>query len=129
MAGNGSDRREAAALGLAKGLSATDAAALGGISVRQLRRWRDDPRFQQRVQEMRSGLFTIALGKLAELGGKAADRLAQLLASSNEPVALGACRLALEAGAKLREMVDFEERLAEVERWHDEQEAKKGGTA
>jgi len=56
-----------------------------------------------------------ALGKMADGMADAADRLRQLLAAESESVRLGACRALLELGVKLRESVELEQRLADVE--------------
>jgi hypothetical protein len=47
---------------------------------------------------------------------EAVDVLRQLLAAESDSVRLGACRVVLEQGAKLRELVDHEDRLEALER-------------
>jgi hypothetical protein len=47
--------------------------------------------------------------------GRAAKRLGQLLRSTDERVALAAARSVLELGTRLREAVEWEERLTSLE--------------
>jgi hypothetical protein len=47
---------------------------------------------------------------------EAVDVLRQLLAAESGSVRLGACRVVLEQGTKLRELVDHEDRLEALER-------------
>jgi hypothetical protein len=52
---------------------------------------------------------------MADSMAQAADVLRELLAAESESVRLGAARSMLELGARLRETVDFDERLRAVE--------------
>lgn len=126
MSANGSNRREAAAFGFARGLTVAAVATECKISERQLYRWRKLDDFAARVQTLRGELFIEACGKLASLSGKAADRLGELVDTKNEPVALGACRAVLEAGQRLREVLDFEGRLKAIEARLKEQREGEG---
>jgi hypothetical protein len=56
-----------------------------------------------------------ATAKMADGMAEAADELRALLKAEGESVRLGACRALLELGAKLRESVEFEKRLANLE--------------
>jgi hypothetical protein len=111
-AGNGTSRREAAALALAKGLSVADAAKEANIGVRTLYTWRKDSSFSAMVQSFRAELFTEALGKLSGLATKAAETMGDLLDSEHDGIRLGAATRIIEAATKLREMIDLSEQLA-----------------
>ena len=66
-----------------------------------------------------------ALGRMVDGMTDAADVLRTLLDAKSEFVALGACRTLVELGVKLREIVDFEGRLAALEgKAADESEPK-----
>ena len=101
MARNG--RRWAVALALAAGRTVRDAAAAGGAGERTVYTWLKDPAFVERVAQVRSELFALAVGRLAGLAGTAADALGGLLASASEAVRLQAARAVLEYGPRLRE--------------------------
>jgi transposase-like protein len=115
MSADDSAKREAAALALARGLTFAGAALEVGVSERTLYRWREDKTFSGRIHQIRADLFAQAAGKLSQLAGKAAERLGELVDSDNPAVALGACRTVLEAGLRLREALDLEERLTALE--------------
>jgi hypothetical protein len=116
-------RQEAAALALAAGQEVKAAAAACGVGERTLHRWREGAAFRSRVQELRTELFGLAVGRLCELTGKAADRLGKLVDSNTETVALGAAKAILEAAPRLREAVDLAARVAELERQFAEEDA------
>jgi hypothetical protein len=114
MARNG--RREAVALALARGRTVRDAAADCGVGERTVHTWLRDPDFRARVDAIRSELFTMAVGRLAELSGQAADALGGLLASPSEAVRLQAARAVLDHGPRLREHVDLARQVEELRR-------------
>jgi hypothetical protein len=101
-------RQEAVALLLAAGRSVADAASETGAGVRTIRRWMAaDAAFGDRVQELRTELFALAVGRLSNLAGKAADLLGQLLESQSEGIRLQAARSVLEQAPKLRDSADL----------------------
>ena len=108
-------RQEAAALALAAGREVKATAKACGVGERTLHRWRGDAAFRSRVQELRTELFGLAVGRLCELTGKAADRLGELLDSKTETVALGAAKAILEAAPRLRESADLAAQLAALQ--------------
>jgi hypothetical protein len=113
---------EALALALATGQTLRAAAGAVGIGERTAtRRWAD-PGFRRRVAQLRGELVGLALGKLADGMADAAAKLRQLLDAQSEAVRLGACRAMLELGVKLRESVELEERLRDLEERVDEQQ-------
>jgi HEAT repeat protein len=105
-------------LALAAGTTTREAARQAGIGERTATRRLADPGFRQRVQDTRAALVERTLGKLARGSTKAADTLRRLLKSESDSVKLGAARALLEIGSKLRESVELENRIAELERKH-----------
>lgn len=116
---------EALALAVATGQSLRVAAQTAGIGERTAsRRWAD-PIFRGRVNELRGELVQRSLGRLADGMSEAADVLRGLLAAESESVRLGAARSVLELGVRLRESVELEQRLRDLE----ERSADNGGSA
>jgi hypothetical protein len=109
-------KREQAALLLAAGRSRAQAGESVGVSRRTILRWTKDQEFADRVTELRAGLFKRSGGVLARCTTHAASRLGRLLESDNERVALGAARSVLGLTKTIQEAVEFEQRLAVVER-------------
>jgi len=117
MAQNGRlcGRREQAALALACGQSVRGAARALHVGERTLTRWRADPDFMRRVRDLQNELLARAVGRLSCAMPEAAAKLRKLLASGSEKIQLAAAGKLLECGLKLRELADFEERLAALE--------------
>jgi hypothetical protein len=113
--GNSEGRRELAALALAGGRNCKDAAAAAGCAERTLRSWMADAAFKARVQQLRTDLFSAAVGRLADLAVKAADTLGGLLDSASEGVRLRAATAVLGLGARTRECLDVLEQLRALE--------------
>jgi hypothetical protein len=110
-------RQEAVALGLASGLSLAAAARKAKVGVPTAKRWSATlPAFRRRAQELRAEMTSQALGRMAAGMSEAADVLRGLLAAEAESIRLGAARSLLDLGLKLREAVELESRLAELER-------------
>jgi transposase-like protein len=107
---------EEAALAIARGVSVAATARQVELSTRQMHRWVRRPAFKARVREIRAGLFEQAYNRLASLSGDAVDRLRELLASKNEPIALGAAKALLASGCDLRESIELAEKVAELDR-------------
>ena len=108
---------EALLLALACGATVEGAARQAGLSERTAYRRLGGPDFQRRLQELRADMVQRAAGALTAAGGEAVRALLELLRSS--PVAgvrLGAARVVLEMGLKLREATETEERLTALER-------------
>jgi hypothetical protein len=91
------------------------AAAVVGVSEKSLRNWLKEPAFQQAFRDARSQVVDLALARLQEAYGLAVTSLRDLLTARSEAVRLGACRAILELGGKLRENLDLEQRIAELE--------------
>ncbi len=101
---------------LASGKTVRDAAAETGISESTAFRRLTDPEFGQQLIQARAVLWDGALAQLTNLSGKAVATLGELLDSDSDPVRLQAAKNVLELGTKLREAVDFDLRLLQVER-------------
>ncbi len=123
MAGNGR-LRESVAVALAGGQSIRKAASAAGTSESSVYRWLRDTEFTDRVQAIRTEMYSEATGKLCKIAGKAADLLGTLLASEDEKVALGAAREVLGAALKAREAIDVLQQIADLKQ--QIQEIKRG---
>jgi Homeodomain-like domain-containing protein len=120
MSGHGAvnaTKREQIALLLAAGRSAKQVAATAGVGERTIRRWlAKDPIFAARVNQLRAGLFKRSGGVLAQSTTRAAHRLSQLVKSEDDRVALAAARSVIGLTRTVQEAVEFEERLAAIEK-------------
>ena len=115
-------QREVAALAIARGLNVKTAAEETGVGLRTLHRWlADDQAFRRRIEELREGLFSQAVGRLSDLAGQAADTLGALLLSKDDKVRLQAVRTVFEAAGNLRQMTEWSARLAALEQQFEEQ--------
>jgi hypothetical protein len=106
------------ALAIAEGRSYQDAANLAGVAKKTVTRWMADPAFRQWTRELGSEAQARLAGRLAALNDKAMDRLAALLDSANEAVALGAVKEQQAGNARARQMGEFADRLAVLEKAH-----------
>lgn len=109
-------RHDALLLALAAGNTVRDAARLAGVSERTATRRVADPESHQRIAQLQAEMVARALGKMADAMSAAADTLRALLNARRETVRLGAARALAELTPKLRENVELEHRLAELER-------------
>ena len=100
---------------LASGQTVRDAAAAAGVSEATAFRRRRDPAFRQRVEAVRSELFTTALGQLADAATEAVTTLRVLLGDKSATIRLGAARSILELGPRLQAAVELEGRIAAIE--------------
>jgi hypothetical protein len=114
-AGGRKSADEALALALASGLTVEVAADQAGVSPRTAYRRRADPDFCRRVAELQAEMVQRALGKLADGAAAAVDTLRNLLKAKSENVRLGAARTILELSSRLRETVELEQRLQDLE--------------
>jgi hypothetical protein len=125
MSQNGAGKRERLAVLVASGHSVTKAAARIGIGRRTASRWLVEPELQTRISELRAAMVRRALGAMSAGMASAAVRLRRLVQSSDERVALGACRAVLELRTKLHESEELEQRLTALEQ--SEQRKGKAG--
>jgi hypothetical protein len=107
---------ELLALALAQGQTIRDAAVSAGISERTAtRRWVDAD-FRQRVSELRGDMVARASGLMAEGMCEGATKLRELLKARSEVVQLGAAKALVELTLKVRNEVELESRVRELER-------------
>jgi hypothetical protein len=82
-----------------------------------------EPDFQRRLIAARADLVSRTAGSLTAAGQKAVNTLLDLLKpGTSAATRLGAAKAVLEAGLKLREVVDLEGRIAALEAKLDEAE-------
>lgn len=101
---------------LASGSSITDSAEAAKVSERTARRRLDDPEFCHMVNEAQAAMLNEASGVLSASMTEAANTLRALLKSENERTRLVAARSILRLGPEVREKVEFEARLLELEK-------------
>jgi hypothetical protein len=106
---------DALLLAVACGVTLENAAAKAGVSARTATRRMADPTFQKRLRAMRLDMVQRTMGALTAAGQEAVRTLLELLKGSTPSVRLGAVRMVLEMGIKMREVADLEERLAALE--------------
>jgi hypothetical protein len=107
---------EALVLALACGASPENAAKNAGVSVRTVHRRLADSAFSMRVNEMRSAMQRRAADMFSAAGPSAIKTLMSLHESAkSESVRLGAARTIIELGCKLRESVDWTQRVEALE--------------
>ncbi len=101
---------------LACGATPESAAQKAGLSVRTVYRRQADPAFRAQVNEVRAGLVRRAASLFTAAGMPAIKTITTLQESAaSEAVRLGAARATIELGCRLRETVEFMERLAALE--------------
>jgi len=111
----GQNREITLVLGLARGLSVRAAATASGYSERQAHRKVADPEFRRKVSEMRTRLVDQAVGLLTDANVAAVETLRSLLDGEPASVRLSAAKAVVELSVKLRENVEFSERLEKLE--------------
>ena len=116
MAGSGRKNADSALVAaLAGGATVCDAARQAGVGETTVYRRLQEPAFRQDVTETRARLVENAVGQLADASTAAVTTLRALLGAEGESVRLGAARAILELGARLREAVELEQRIAALE--------------
>jgi hypothetical protein len=111
-------KQERLALLLAEGKTVKDAATLGEIGERTAFTWLADRCFQAFVSELRGRMLDAALGRLADAATRAVDTLVALLDEETANVRLRAALGILDSMGRLREHVEFEQRLLVLEADH-----------
>jgi hypothetical protein len=76
---------------------------------------------------VRADMVGRSAGMLTAAGGEAIRTLLTLQKDSTPSVRLGAARTILEMGLKIRQMVDLEQRMAELEELVAAQDANRSG--
>lgn len=96
--------------------SLTEAAVLAGTHRNTLRRWMAEPAFVAALREIESEALTALSRRLVFLGEQAAAVLADALAPEQDvKTRLKAAEIVLANLLKLRELLDFDQRLAALE--------------
>jgi hypothetical protein len=85
-----------------------------------LHRWRTEPAFAQRFRDLQAELLRRAVGRLSRAMPQAAAKLRELLSSDSEKIQLAAAGKLLEAGLKMREGIELEQRVKDLERQRKE---------
>lgn len=107
---------EALLLALACGATVEAAARQNGVAERSVYRRMQQPDFADRLRSLRSDMASRAAGALTAASTESVRTLLTLQKEPHPPaVRLGAARAVLEIGMKLREVVDLEKRLADLE--------------
>jgi hypothetical protein len=116
--GNGRYQRDDTRLliALASGLTIRKAAKVAEVSVATVMRRMEEESFRQELAKVRARMIDQAIGRLSKSMAAASTTLHKLLNANSEMCRLAAARSILELGTKLRESVELEERLAELER-------------
>lgn len=99
---------------LAGGMSLVKAAQKSGMSERSAQRRRADPAFRARVDGLRAAIVAEAVGKLSVSMSAAAAKLAKLVRSKDDRVALTAAKEIVALGLKARRDEDMERQLADL---------------
>lgn len=92
-----------------------EAALAVGVNRATLSRWLRDPVFRQALREAEGGALDELQRRLVALGGSAAEALGAALDHAEVRVRLRAADVTLARLLQLRELVDFDERLARLE--------------
>ena len=109
---------------LAAGVSPAGAAKLTGVGETTVYRRLANPGFRERVEKARSDFWQRALGIMSKGATESAIVLRKLLRSEDGRLRLQAARILLEQGTKVRELVNVEQRLAELEKLAAEQKER-----
>ena len=114
-------------LALACGATVEAAARQCGLSERTVYNRLGDDEFKKRLERVRADMVDRSAGMLTAAGGEAIRTLLTLQKDSTPTVRLGAARTILEIGLKMRQMVDLEQRMAELEAMVASQDASMTG--
>ncbi len=116
MAGSGRKNGDSTlVLALAAGTTVKEAAEQVGVGERTVYRRLEDAEFQRRVAAARSEMLSRGVGMLADATTEAVSTMRKLLAAKSESVQLAAARAILELASRLRESVELEQRITELE--------------
>ena len=101
---------------LACGATVEAAARQCGLSDRTVYRRLQDLEFKKRLEKVRTDMIQRSAGMLTAAAGEAVRTLLSLQKDAiPAAVRLGAARAILEVGMKIRQVVELEQRLAELE--------------
>ena len=108
---------------LASGATVAEAARQAGIGERTAYRRLTNPAFRRRVAQIQHAMARRALGRMTEGMSLAAEKLLQLMNTEDHRIQLRAARTLLDLGPRLRDSVELEARLVDLE----QQRAEEGG--
>jgi len=100
---------------IAGGASVEAAAQAAGVSRSTAFRRLTEAAFKGRVSELRSRMVDATVGRLAAMGGKAADMLEAAISGDPSPLAVRAALGLFDALTRLRTHAELEQRLAILE--------------
>jgi len=109
------ERREQAAVCLARGMSTDATGEAVGASGRTVRRWREEPDFKEQVAANRQAMRAEAAAALGSAAREAVDVLCACLQDDSAHVRVRAALGILSALPSIVEHVEFEERLTAIE--------------
>ena len=116
MAEHRKKNEDALLLALACGATVEAASRQCGLAERTIYRRLNDAAFKSRLQSVRADMVGRSAGLLTAAASEAVRTLLALQKESAPPaVRLGAARAVLEVGMKLREVVDLQNRMDELE--------------
>jgi hypothetical protein len=115
MARSGTKTDAVLAASLAAGATHEQAAAAAGVSLRTVGRRMADPDFRKLVDREQDSILERFTGGAAAKLGETLERLGELIHSTKELVALGACRTLAELLLRVREATTVGRRLRELE--------------
>lgn len=114
--------REAAAVLLARGLTTDAVGAEVGVNGRTVRRWREDPEFERRVQDARKAILAESVGALTAAVRDAVSVLHEALEDRSAVIRVRAASELLKALPSIASHAELDARVAALET-HFEQEA------
>ncbi|MFI5455396.1 MAG: hypothetical protein ACHRXM_08080 [Isosphaerales bacterium] len=119
------DQQYQFAVAMADGQRVSVWARKNGVPRRACYHWRKTKEYKSTVEEVRRRTVDRALGHFARSLTKAADRIALLATEADsESVRLQAARAVLKEFMAVRERVDLEEQMVDIERRLDERDAQ-----
>jgi len=119
------DLRDQFAVAMAMGQKISVWAKKNGVPIRTCYNWAQTPEHKAAVRELRRRAFDRAVGHFARHVTKAADRIALLAtAADSQSVQLQAARVLLRESLKVRDHVDLEEQMEDIERRLDARDGK-----
>lgn len=121
-----SAKQERLALLLAGGQAIKSAAAQVKVGERTAHSWLEYPHFRARVLQLRGQVLDTALGRLSHAATRAVDTLVALLDEKSGSLRLRASLGILDTLSRLREHVEFEERILALENDHAVRNEKQG---
>ena len=101
---------------LASGQTIRDAAKAAGVGERTATRRLAEPAFRRQVAQLQTEMIQRALGQLSDAASEAVATMRKLLTAKSESVRLAAGRSILELGTRLRDALELEQRLFDLER-------------